>query len=176
MLINFGFIKQNYRRLFNSKTVSLDPTARISRTSIIECRFGGNIYIGKNTELLDYVMLLTYKGVIEIGGNCSINPFTIIYGHGGTKIGNNVLIAAHTVIIPSNHNFDSLENPIYLQGNTSLGITIEDDVWIGAGCKILDGVTIGQGAVVAAGAVVNRNVEPYSVVGGVPAKLIKKRI
>ncbi|MCB9079909.1 MAG: acyltransferase [Anaerolineaceae bacterium] len=121
-------------------------------------------------------MLLTYKGEIEIGDNCSINPFCVIYGHGGVKIGNDVLIATHTVIIPSNHNFSSLDRPIRLQGNTSKGIIIEDDVWIGAGCKILDGVIIGKSSIVAAGSVVNKSIEPYSIVGGVPAKLIRKRL
>lgn len=147
----------------------------IKETAVVECRHGGSISVGSGTEILDHAMLLTYGGAIDIGKNCSINPFTIIYGHGGTKIGNDVLIAAHTVIIPSNHNFLSLDIPIRLQGNTSKGIIIEDNVWIGAGCKILDGVTIGRGSVIAAGAVVNKNVEPFSVVGGVPAKLIKKR-
>ncbi|MBW4481634.1 MAG: acyltransferase [Tildeniella torsiva UHER 1998/13D] len=112
---------------------------------------------------------------MEIGNNCSINPFSIIYGHGGVNIGNDVLIAAHVVIIPSNHNFDSLQHPIRTQGNTSLGISIEDNVWIGTGAKILDGVTIHEGGIVGAGAVVTSNVEAYSIVGGVPARTIKLR-
>lgn len=164
------------RHILNQESnIHLASQVSIRETAVIECRHGGSISVGSGTEILDHAMLLTYGGSIDIGQNCSINPFTIIYGHGRTKIGNNVLIAAHTVIIPSNHNFSSLDIPIRLQGNTSQGITIEDDVWIGAGCKVLDGVTIGRGSVIAAGAVVNKNVEPFSVVGGVPAKLIKKR-
>lgn len=159
-----------------NKSIHVDKKAWISKTAVVECRFGGSITIGKNSEILDYVMLLTYKGEIEIGDNCSINPFCVIYGHGGVKIGNDVLIATHTVIIPSNHNFSSLDRPIRLQGNTSKGIIIEDDVWIGAGCKILDGVIIGKSSIVAAGSVVNKSIEPYSIVGGVPAKLIRKRL
>ncbi|MEA5503465.1 acyltransferase [Halotia wernerae UHCC 0503] len=172
-------IKKNIHKLYIKpiylSSIHIHEKSRISPTANIECRFGGSITIGNSTEILDYVMLLTYNGNIEIGENCSINPFTIIYGHGGVKIGNDVLIAAHTIIIPSNHNFSSLDKPIRIQGNTSLGIVIEDNVWIGAGCKILDGVTIGQGSVIAAGAVVNKSIESYSVVAGVPAKLIKKR-
>jgi acetyltransferase-like isoleucine patch superfamily enzyme len=119
---------------------------------------------------------MTYGGIIEIGSNCSINPYTIIYGHGlGTKIGNNVLIAGHCMIIPANHNFSHTDVPINKQGINSKGIIIEDDVWIGSGCQILDGITIGKGAVIAAGAVVNKSVEPYNIVGGVPAKIIGKR-
>ena len=118
---------------------------------------------------------MTYGGNITIGDFCSINPYTILYGHGNLSIGNNVLIAAHCVIIPANHIFSDLDSPINSQGLTTKGIIIEDDVWIGAGCRILDGVTVGKGSIIAAGAVVNKDVEPYTIVGGVPAKIIKKR-
>jgi acetyltransferase-like isoleucine patch superfamily enzyme len=63
-----------------------------------------------------------------------------------------------------------------LQGNTAFGVVIEDDVWIGTGARILDGVTIGRGSVIGAGAVVTKGVAPYSVMGGVPAKLIRSRL
>jgi acetyltransferase-like isoleucine patch superfamily enzyme len=93
----------------------------------------------------------------------------------GLQIGDGVRIGAGVVIIPSNHVFADPDVPIYRQGNEGKGICIESDVWIGANCTVLDGVTIGQGSVIAAGAVVNKDVDPYSVVGGVPARLIKKR-
>lgn len=165
-----------HRYFIRYSTMKLSKTSRISKNANVECRFGGEIVIGDYTEILDYAVLWTYKGSIVVGNNCSINPFSVIYGHGGVTIGNDVLIAAHAVIIPSNHNITSLDKPIRLQGNTSTGIIIEDDVWIGAGAKILDGVVLGKGAVVAAGAVVTKSVEPYSVVGGVPAKKIKSRM
>jgi acetyltransferase-like isoleucine patch superfamily enzyme len=65
--------------------------------------------------------------------------------------------------------------PIRQQGSTSRGIQIEDDVWIGHGCSILDGVVIGRGAIVAAGSVVTKNVPSFAVVGGVPARVLKQR-
>lgn len=137
---------------------------------------GGSITIGNNTEILYGCLLISHGGKIEIGHQCSINSYTIIYGHGkGVRIGNNVLIAGQCIIIPANHKFTRTDIPINLQGETYQGIVIEDDVWIGAGSQILDGVTIGTGAVVAAGSVVNKNVTPYAVVGGIPAKLIKMR-
>ena len=79
------------------------------------------------------------------------------------------------MIIPSNHNFIRVDVPINSQGAKSIGIVIEDDVWIGHGCSILDGVTIGRGSVIAAGSVVNKNVLPMTVVAGVPAKQIGER-
>jgi acetyltransferase-like isoleucine patch superfamily enzyme len=120
-------------------------------------------------------MLVAYGGSIVIGDRTSINPFSILYGHGGLQIGSDVLIAAHVTIIPANHRFDKADVPIRKQGETRLGITIGDDVWIGTGARILDGVTVGHGSVVAAGAVVAHDVPPYSVVAGVPARLIKRR-
>ena len=80
------------------------------------------------------------------------------------------------MIIPNNHNFISRDKTIIEQGATAKGIVIEDDVWIGHGCTILDGIVLAKGTVVAAGSVVNKSTEPYSVVAGVPARIIKYRI
>jgi acetyltransferase-like isoleucine patch superfamily enzyme len=131
--------------------------------------------IGENTIIHEFTYLRLYGGFIYIGNNCSINPFCVIYGHGGLKIGNNVRIAAHCTIIPANHIYANPSIPIVEQGETMKGIMIHDDVWIGAGAIILDGVEIGEGSVVAAGAVITKSVPPYSVVAGVPARIIKKR-
>lgn len=131
--------------------------------------------IGRRCQIFPYAMLMTYGGSVKIGDDCTVNPFSILYGVGGLEIGNGVRIASHTVIIPANHVYSDPYTPIFLQGLTTEGIKIEDDVWIGAGVKILDGVTVGKGSVVAAGAVVTKNIPPYAVAGGVPAKVIKHR-
>jgi acetyltransferase-like isoleucine patch superfamily enzyme len=110
-----------------------------------------------------------------IGADCSINAFCILYGQGGLSIGDNVRIAAHTVIVPGNHDFDRTDIPIAKQGYTMQGITIEDDVWIGAGTRILDGVTITTGCVIGAGAVVTKSTEPFGVYVGMPARRLKDR-
>ena len=127
------------------------------------------ISIGHNTHILPYAMLLGFGGDIDIGSHCTVHPFCILYGGGGLKIGDSVRIAAHAVITPSNHVFEDPETPIRLQGIRSEGIAIKNDVWIGAGVRILDGVTIGQGSIVGAGAVVTKDVPDYAVVTGVPA-------
>jgi len=170
------------------KGIFIDKSSVISDYAVLNCTdspFGpsltcmqkpkGQIRLGKGTKIRSYACLYTYGGNISLGSNCSLNPFSIIYGHGGVTIGNNVRIAAHCVIVASNHNFDQLDIPISEQGITSKGIVIEDDVWIGSGAIILDGVRIGGGAIIAAGAVVNRDVEPMSTVGGVPAHIISRR-
>jgi acetyltransferase-like isoleucine patch superfamily enzyme len=173
-------IKQNIETDFARKKVlqaglQLGKNVWIAESAIVQSFIGGQICIGDNTSVNEGVCIMTYGGDIRIGENCDINPYTIIYGHGGTTIGNNVLIAGHCMIIPNNHLFNRRDIPINKQGNASLGIKIEDDVWIGHGCSILDGVLIGKGSIVAAGSVVTKSVQPYSIVGGVPAKFIKYR-
>lgn len=135
----------------------------------------GRIAIGKDGVIGPYTMLMAYGGTIEIGDRVSINPFCILYGHGGLKIGSDVLIAAHVTVIPANHKFDRIDTVIRKQGESRKGIVIGDDVWIGTGARILDGITIGTGCVIAAGAVVKDDLPPYTVAAGVPARPIKKR-
>ena len=133
------------------------------------------IAVGEGTIIKDFALICPRSGFIEIGRSCSINSFCVLLGYGGITIGNHVRIAAHTSIIAFNHNFENVDKKINHQGYRAKGIVIEDDVWIASGVRILDGVRVGRGAVVGAGAVVNKDVEPYTVVGGVPAKILKQR-
>jgi acetyltransferase-like isoleucine patch superfamily enzyme len=110
---------------------------------------------------------------IRIGQNCLIGEYNVIRGQGGVTIGDRVYTSPFTQIIAVNHVFDDPEHSFIEQGITAEGITIEDDVWIGAGAIITDGVRIGKGAVIAAGAVVTKEVAPHTVVAGVPARFIK---
>jgi len=135
------------------------------------------IIIGDGTIIQPGAILDTGPGGrIKLGNMNSVNPYCVLYGHGGLVTGEYVRIAAHTVIIPANHIFDDTSIPIARQGLRKKGININKDVWIGSGCQILDDVNIGSGSVIAAGAVVNRNIPPFSVCGGVPAKVLKKRV
>ncbi|PZE18295.1 acyltransferase [Putridiphycobacter roseus] len=170
--INLAKLKQTY----NTANLSIGEHTHLGNDVNIEIKKPGNhIVIGNSCEILKGVFIFSNGGDISIGNNCSINPYCIIYGFGKTTIGNNVLIAGATMIIPTNHKYEDLEKNINDQGLISKGITIEDDVWIGHGCTILDGVHIGRGAIIAAGSVVTKSVEEYSIVGGIPAKLIKNR-
>lgn len=155
--------------------ISIGKNVYIEDDAKIRIRDGGKIEIGDHCEILDGVLISTYGGDITIGDNCSINPYTIIYGHGGVRIGSNVLIAAQCAIVPVNHSFNDLNISIREQGHAAKGIVIGDNVWIGHGCSILDGVTIGTGCVIAAGSVVNKSIPPNTIMGGVPAKIIKLR-
>lgn len=111
-----------------------------------------------------------------MGKECNVGQFNTIFTK--TKdviIGDLVRIGPHVNIIASNRIYKSKDIPILKQGVTEEGITIGNDVWIGAGSTILDGVNLGDGVVVAAGSVVTKDVPPYSIVGGVPAKIIGER-
>lgn len=110
-----------------------------------------------------------------IGSNVFINRNVFITARDNIYIGNDVLIGQNTVINSGNHQFADTNVPINMQGHSSDKIYIGNDVWIGANCTILKGVKIGDGAVVGAGSVVTKDVEPYTIVGGVPAKKIKNR-
>jgi acetyltransferase-like isoleucine patch superfamily enzyme len=136
----------------------------------------GRIAIGRNSSLDQGVIVRAYGGIIDIGENCSVNPYCFLHGGGNLVIGNGVRIASHTVIISANHIFDDPNQYIYKQGESKRGIVIEDDVWIGAGAKILDGVTLKRGTVVGAGAVVTKSTEPYAIVAGVPAVTVSSRL
>lgn len=162
-------VKGDKRRLIIGQNSYIDPSAILNNSR------GGIIEIGDNCNVFENVIIATYGGDIRIGDHTSVNPFCVIYGHGGLTIGKEVRIATHTVIIPSNHRFDELEVPIRLQGLKNLGIIIENNVWIGAGVRILDGVIVGENSIIAAGAVVTKSIERNSIVAGVPAKLIRKR-
>lgn len=160
----------------NGSNIVIGDNSVIERGSIVDVDTkDSSISISSNCYLSSYCVLKTYGGYIRLGSNCTVNNYAILYGQGGLDIGNYVRIAAQVVIMPMNHIYEDPDIPIFRQGMKTLGIKIEDDVWLGAGAKILDGVVIGQGSVIGAGAVVSRNIPPYSVAVGIPAKVIKQR-
>ena len=163
-----------YKIRFFGRKIDVHYSAFVSSKCVLKTNGGGKIKIGRNCELHHSSMLLTYGGQIVLGDNSSVNPFTIIYGHGNSIIGSGVRIATHCTIIPANHILGNDDVPLYKQGVTTKGISIDDFSWIGTGCRILDGVTIGKHAVVGAGSVVNKSIPDYTIGVGVPVKLIKK--
>lgn len=111
---------------------------------------------------------------IEIGDNSGIGNNARI---GAALIGNDVMMAPDVIILSRSHEYSSLDRPMRLQGDTEEKlVVIGDDVWIGTRVLILPGVRIGKGAILAAGAVVTKNVPEYAIVGGNPARFIKSRL
>jgi len=138
------------------------------------------VEIGPNTLVMHGAVLHVYNfrnlphAGIRIGRSSLIGEYTVIRGQGGVTIGDRVYTSPHTQIIAVNHVFDDPARPFIYQGITAEGIVIEDDVWLGAAAVVTDGVRVGRGAVVAAGAVVTRDVPPHTVVGGVPARVLRE--
>jgi acetyltransferase-like isoleucine patch superfamily enzyme len=138
------------------------------------------VTIGSNTLVMHGAILHVYnfrdmpQSGIRIGRDALIGEYTVIRGQGGVTIGDRVYTSPMVQIVAVNHVFDDPERPFIEQGITARGITIENDVWIGSAAVITDGVRVGEGAVVAAGAVVTQDVAPHTVVGGVPARLLKE--
>jgi acetyltransferase-like isoleucine patch superfamily enzyme len=151
-----------------NSTICKHTTLEVDTIDISESK----IVIGDNTLISSFAILRTYGGTIKIGNSCFVNSFSILYGHGDLTIGNGCLIGPQVTIVPANYGFQERDVPFRLQTPTMEGITIEDNVWIGAGVTILDGCTIGESSIVAAGAVVTKSIPPYSIFAGVPAKKI----
>ena len=164
---SFYLKKRVAKNFYNNR---FETGLRIEYPKNIE--FGPSSYFG-----LDCKIYASELSKIKIGTGVTFNSNVMINarGIGSIIIGDNVLIGPNSVLRSCNHSFDILEKPIKSQGMKGGKITIKDNVWIGSNCVILPNCFIGEGSIIAAGAVVTQDVEAYSVVGGVPAKFIKKR-
>jgi len=148
--------------------------ARVSARAEVE--LSGWIRFGRGTQVGSFCKIKASEGPLEIGANVSIGANSFISASaGGVVIGDYTMIATGVAINGNSYRYDDLETPMCLQEKTSLGIRIGRDVWVGANATLIDGITIGDGAIVAAGAVVTRDVPALGIVGGVPARLIKLR-
>ncbi|AYG65133.1 MULTISPECIES: acyltransferase [unclassified Rhizobium] len=162
------------RAIFRSGVLKIARSTKVPLgTRIIWKR--GDVRIGERVHFRKGVVIDAQEGSIEIGNHVSFNDYSILLGRGGISIGNDVRIAAHAMIVSFDHNFDDVSQPIRLQGVTKKPIVIEDDVWIGAGAKILGGAHVAKGCVIGANAVVKGKTEPYGIYVGAPARLLKRR-
>ena len=146
--------------------------AKICRRTRIDIMPWNKFYLGKNSTIEDFATINNGVGDIIIGdrtriglGNTLIGPVTI---------GNDIMLAQNVVMSGLNHGYEDITMSIHDQKVTTAKITIEDEAWIAANSVIVAGVTVGKHSVVAAGSVVTKDVPPYSIVGGNPAKLLKQ--
>ncbi|TFF35522.1 acyltransferase [Mucilaginibacter psychrotolerans] len=154
-------------------------TTTINFDVLADVKIGSKVAIGANNIILctNEGCKSSKKSTLTIGERTSIGEMNNIRASGGDVIiGTDCLISQYVSIIASNHSTglnDCVKDQPWDDEKT--GVTIGNDVWIGCGAKILPGVTIGDGAVVAAGAVVVKDIAPYTINGGVPSKFIKAR-
>lgn len=130
--------------------------------------------IGRRCVFYPGVWIMPGRGLL-VGDDVDFALGVIVTTSGGVEIGDRVLIGYRTQILSANHRVPDGMERIFGAGHVRKRVTIGNDVWIGANCIILPGVSIGQGAVVAAGSVVTKNVEPFTVVAGVPARVVRRR-
>lgn len=135
---------------------------------------GTRMTLGKNV-MIDEGVRFDRPENVQVGSNAFIGRGSFVHGGGGVSIGNDVLIGPGVKIWTTDHRFDSRALPMRQQGHDFGPVSIGDDVWLGANAVVLKDVTIGEGAVVAAGSVVTKDVPPYAVVAGVPARQIGVR-
>jgi acetyltransferase-like isoleucine patch superfamily enzyme len=161
------------------------PGLHISRGCLIDAyaviwsgKGGGQVSLGQNVHINRGTIVEVANGsTIEIGPHTHVQAHCNLYAYAGNiRIGSYVMIAPQCGLFPYQHKIDDLGIPMEQQAFVTKGdIVIEDDVWLGSGVKVMDGVRIGRGAVIGAGAVVTQDIPPYTIAGGVPARVIRER-
>lgn len=131
---------------------------------------GNGVFIGRNTILSCKNGDIFLDDNVNMGFNCEIVSANEV------KVGKNVLFAAYTYLICGDHDFDRVDIPISEQGRIARGIYVEENVWFGAGVKVLDGITIKRDSIIGTGSVVTKDIPEFSIAVGAPAKVIKNRL
>jgi len=161
-LIRFG------RGVTLERGVTMDGTMR---HGIV---LGDHVKIGPYSTLVGAPISNLGEG-IRIGSNSAVDAYSFIGSAGAINVGENVIMGQHVCFHPENHSFERTDIPIKAQGTTRMGITIEDDVWVGANVTFLDGAHVGRGSIIGAGSLVRGTIPPYSVAVGAPASVIRLR-
>lgn len=174
------FLGRNCKLKFKHKiefgrTINIGDNVEINGLSKLGIKIGNNVSIHKNTIIECTGVISNLGEGLIIGNNVGIAQNCFLQVRGKVNIGNNVILGPGVSIFSENHNFSDHRKFINEQGVTRKGVIIEDGVWIASGSIILDGIKIGNNSIIAAGSVVNKDVPPFAIVGGVPAKVIKFR-
>ena len=157
--------------------ITIDPTANVSKLADIEDSVRGTrIVIGARTVVDSFVKFKPAggDGDVIIGDDCVINSGCVLYSGNGIRIGQRVAVAANCTFAPTNHEYARRDIPIRAQGfrPSKGGVVVEDDVWIGGNCVLLDGAILREGCVIAAGSIVRGEIPAFSIYGGNPIALI----
>ncbi len=163
----------NLKNIKFGKWVRLEDHVFLSALGNAPIEIGNKVRIGAFSRLIISTSFNNIGKYIKIGNNVGIGEFAYLGGAGGLEIGDDCIIGQYFSCHPENHQFCDPEKLIRLQGVTRKGIKIGNNCWIGAKVTILDGVSIGTNCVIAAGAVVTKSVPEGSLIGGVPARILK---
>ena len=177
-LIRHGYRPLNggiaHRSVERFGTVEVGRGVLLQKHVTLDAGHGETIRLAERVTMCVGTCLATLGGDIEVGPGSFMNSYCVVLAAGPVKIGSGVLFGPHVVVAAGSHGFEG-RRPVTEQPITGKGVTIEDEVWVGAHATIVDGVTVARGAVVAAGAVVTRDAPPFSIVAGVPARVVRYR-
>ncbi len=168
-------------RFFNTPKIQFGSFLKLGERVYMSALGKQGISLGNNVSIGDFSRIIVSTSFdhlgeyIKIGNNVGIGEFAYLGGAGGLEIGDDCIVGQYLSCHPENHHADQPNIPIRMQGVYRKGISIGSNCWIGSKVTILDGVQIGSGCVIAAGSVVTKSFEPNSIIGGVPAKLLKSR-
>ncbi|ANP74981.1 hypothetical protein A134_00485 [Vibrio crassostreae 9CS106] len=168
--------------LVNVNGMELGKGIRIGKGCALISQSKQDLCIGSQVSIGDYSKLVVSTSVnsvgegIEIGESVGIGEFSYIGGGGGVVIGRDTIIGQYFSVHPENHKFSDRDTLIRFQGTTRKGVSIGKNCWVGAKVTICDGVSIGNNCVVAAGSVVTKDFASNCIIGGVPAKVLKKTV
>jgi acetyltransferase-like isoleucine patch superfamily enzyme len=158
------------------RNVKIEDMAEVQCLSHQGAVFGDRVTVGRGASIRPSSYYGHEPGEgLTVGAGTAIGPYSWIGASGKVEIGADVMLGPRVVVLPENHVFESTEYTIKSQGVQRKSVVIEDDCWLGANATILAGVRVGRGSIVAAGAVVNNDVPPFSIVGGVPARVLRSR-
>lgn len=166
---------EHLNKLTCGKNLIIEDKVYINALSKSGIHLGSNVTIQRDSIIICTGVIRNLGIGIKIGDNVGLNARVYLGGQGGIEIGENVIIGPDVKIFSENHNYKKTDIVIKEQGETRKGVKIGNDCWLGSGSIILDGVNLGDGCIVAAGSVVTKSFQPFSVLAGVPAKIIKKR-
>jgi len=168
--------------LFNTTDIHLGRFVKLGQDVHISALGKKGVFIGDNVSIGAFSRVIVSTSLhhlgeyIKIGNNVGIGEFAYLGGAGGLEIGDECIIGQYFSCHPENHRYDDPTVPVRLQGVQRKGIKIGKNCWIGSKVTILDGVEIGDGCIIAAGAVVTTSFPSNAIIGGVPAKILKSRI
>ncbi len=175
MMLGKGVSFFNISKIKWGKFLRLGNQVYVSALSKNGIHFGNNVSIGAFSRVIVSTSLNDIGDKIVIGNNVGIGEFAYLGGAGGLEIGDECIVGQYLSCHPENHNYENINLSIRHQGVSRKGIKIGKNCWIGSKVTILDGVSIGNGSIIAAGSVVTKSFSENSIIGGVPAKLLKSR-
>lgn len=175
------FVGKNVKLLSKKKLslgnhVRIDDNVSIDALSTFGMETGDRVKIGENSKIICSGSLSSLGKGLKIGNDTSFGENAFFGAAGGIKIGNDVIAGQNVRFHAENHNFENKSILIRLQGVKRKGIKVGSNVWIGAGAVFLDGSEVGDGCIVAAGSIVTKKFGNDIVIGGIPAKEIRKRV